>query len=70
MQVPVGQWYPDKIQPSPEGKKVADTGDVEGIVVDPASSVRNPVNSAAQSGGFRPPSERVGGRGATDAVVG
>src|SRR5487761_1069458 len=27
--------------------------------------LRNPMNSATQSGGFRPPSESVGGRGAT-----
>ena len=39
MQVPAEQWYPDKIQPSPEGRKDADTGDTgdtEAIVVDPA----------------------------------
>jgi hypothetical protein len=37
MQTPDEQWYPDKIQPSPEGRKDADTGEVVAIVVDPAS---------------------------------
>ena len=32
--------------------------------------MRIPVNSATQSGSFRPPDEVVGGRDATDAVVG
>jgi hypothetical protein len=36
MQVPAAQWYPDKIQPSPEGRNDTDTGDAEAIVVDPA----------------------------------
>jgi hypothetical protein len=46
------------------------TSDVDFIVVTRRElSLRNPMNSATQSGGFRPPSESVGGRGATDAVV-
>jgi hypothetical protein len=34
MHTPGEQWYPDKIQPSPEGRKDADTGDAEVIGVD------------------------------------
>ena len=37
MQTLVEQWYPDKIQPSPEGRNDADTGDVVAFVVDAAS---------------------------------
>jgi hypothetical protein len=37
-QVPVEQRYPDKVQPSPEGRNDADTGDTGAIVADSAGS--------------------------------
>ena len=37
MQTPEEQWYADKVHPSPEGKKDADTGDVEVVVADSAA---------------------------------
>ena len=38
-QTPVEQWYPERIQPSPVGRKVADTGDAVAVVEEPASEL-------------------------------